>query len=232
MKLGKLSLATATATLAAGAAALGAAPAGATPMGAKPMGAKPMGATAFTGAMIGPKKGGTLSGFGITVTFRPGAVQSARYIILGNWPNGLDVTPPSGQRVVKTFGLQECAPNPQHDGPLSGTCTSEFGNYSNSPSGTEWIKGMKIAFTGTQALGTSPTKNGNVNFGTLSDKLVTISIATGGGSVYIYNPNPNANANANAKTAYPTELPSTSANGVLTFRTFQPIVWTVTSPMA
>ncbi len=227
MKLGKLSLATATATLAAGAAALGAAPAGATPMGAKPMGAKPMGATAFTGAMIGPKKGGTLSGFGITVSFAKGAVQSARYIILGNWPNGLDVTPPSGQRVVKTFGLQECAPNPQHDGPLSGTCTSEFGNYSNSPSGTEWIKGMTIGYMAGQTLSpNTDLQGGDVNFGSLTNKKVTITVATGGSNVYIYNPNPNA------KTAYPTELPSTSANGVLTFQTFQPIVWTVTSPMA
>ena len=220
MKLGKLSLATATATLAAGAAALGAAPAGATPMGAKPMGA-----TAFTGAMIG-SGGGTLSGFGITVSFAKGAVQSARYIILGNWPNGLDIAPHSGQ-AVKTFGLQECTPNAQNDGPKSGTCTSEFGNYSNSPSGTEWIKGMTIGYMAGQTLSpNTDLQGGDVNFGSLTNKKVTITVATGGSNVYIYNPNPNA------KTAYPTELPSTSANGVLTFQTFQPIVWTVTSPMA
>ena len=220
MKLGKLSLAAATATLAAGAAAFGAVPAGATPMGAPAMGA-----TAFTGAMIGPS-GGTLTGFGITVTFAKGAVHSARYIILGNWPNGLDVAPPSGQ-AVKTFGLQECAYNPTTGGPATGTCTSEFGNYGNSPSGTERIKGMTIGFTGSQTLGTSPDANGNVNFGTLGDKLVTITIATGGDNVYIYNPN-----ETSTSSAYPKMLPSTSANGVLTFQTFQPIVWTVTSPMA
>ncbi len=64
-----------------------------------------------------------------------------------------------------------------------------------------------------------------VDFGAASNKLVTISIATGGSSVYIYNPN-----FSTTTAAYPKLLPSTSADGVLTFATFQPIVWTVTSP--
>ncbi|GEM_PF-7039152 len=171
----------------------------------------PPAATAFATAVIGPA-GGTLSGFGMTVTFAAGALAQRDLVILGNWPNGQDVTPPSGE-AVKTFGLQVCVD-------ATGTptdCTSEFGNYPNSPAGTERIDGKQLNYTGYQ--GTS------VNFGSASHKLVTFAVHTGGNAVYIYNPNFSTTA-----AAYPKLLPSTTANGVLTFETFQPIVWTVTSP--
>ncbi len=175
----------------------------------------PPAATAFATGVITPS-GGSVSGFGITATFAPGAVTSDSIAILGNWPNGLDVTPPAGQDAVKTFGLQICADNagtPQN-------CTSEFGNYPNSPAsgGTEFIHGVAVAYTAPQ----SPT---SVDFGSANNKLVTITVDTTGTSVYIYNPNFTTTA-----MAYPKLLPSTSVDGVLTFQTFQPIVWTVTSP--
>ena len=78
----------------------------------------PAAATAFKSAIVTPE-GGSVTGFGITATFAPGAVTSDRLIVLGNWPNGLDVTPPAGT-AVKTFGLQEC--NTDYTG-----CTSVFG---------------------------------------------------------------------------------------------------------
>jgi hypothetical protein len=171
----------------------------------------PPAATAFSTAVVGPS-GGSITGFGITATFAAGAVAQNDLVILGNWPNGQDVTPPSGQ-AVKTFSLQVCDDS-------SGTptnCTSEFGNFPNSPAGTERIDGMTLAYSAGGQTG--------VNFGTATDKLVTIAIATGGSAVYIYNPNFSTTSQA-----YPKLLPSTVSNGVLTFATFQPIVWTVTSP--
>ncbi len=175
------------------------------------MGAPPMAATAYATAVVGPV-GGSVSGFGITATFAPGAVGESSLVILTNWPNGLDVTPPSGQ-AVKTFGLQICADTTG----TPATCTSEFGNYPNSPSGTERINGTMLSF--------SDYAQSGVNFGTASNKLVTITVRTGGQTVYVYNPNLTGSA------AYPKLLPSAASGGVLTFQTFQPIVWTVTSPL-
>ena len=172
--------------------------------------AAPPAATAFVTAIIG-QNGGVISGFGISATFAPKAVSQRSLVVLTNWPNGLDVTPPKG-RAVKTFGLQVCSD-------ATGTptqCTSEFGNYANAPGGMEWIAGMPLAFLG----GAQP----GVNFGTLAHKLVSISVRTGGANVYIYNPN------GAAGSAYPKLLPSSASAGVLTFSTFQPIVWVVTSP--
>jgi hypothetical protein len=163
--------------------------------------------TAATSAVIGPA-GGSISGFGITATFAPHAVASDRLIVLGNWPNGLDVPPPNGETAIKTFGLQSCL--------LNGTgCTSPFGDYTNSPSpgGTQKISSMDLQYTGFQG----------VQFGTATDKLVTISINTGGSKIYIYNPNFSDTADA-----YPMLLPSSSNGTRLTFSTFRPIVWTVT----
>ena len=172
----------------------------------------PAAATAFATAVITPN-GGSVSGFGITATFAKGAVAHDDLAILGNWPNGLDVAPPSGQ-AVKTFGLQIC--NDSTGTPTD--CTSEFGNYPNSPSagGTERINGRTISFTGPQS---------GVNFGTATNKLVTFTIDTGASAVYIYNPNFSTTTQA-----YPKLLPSTTSGGTLTFQTFQPIVWTLTSP--
>lgn len=185
-------------------------------------GGPPPAATAFTTALIGPD-GGTVHGFGVTADFAPGAVTSDRLIILGNWPNGLDVPPPHGEKAVKTFGLQECNP----DGTA---CTSEFGNFANSPAGTERIAGHQVPFTGVQHL----PYDGNTTFGTAQDKKVTFTIDTGADKVYIYN------ANNDGLAAYPgpganpagTPLPSTSTGSQLTFATFQPIVWVLTTPGA
>ncbi len=170
--------------------------------------AAPPAATAFVTAMIGPN-GGSISGFGISARFAPGALTTMSQVILTDWASGLDSAPPSGQ-AVKTFGLQVC----------NGTtgCTSEFGNYANAPGGTEQIAGKTIPFTGGLQSG--------VNFGTITNKLVTISVRTGGDTVYIYNPV----AAASGANPYPKLLPSTASAGVLTFQTFQPIVWVVTSP--
>lgn len=173
----------------------------------------PAAATAYASAVITPA-GGEVSGFGITATFAPGAVTSDRLIILGNWPNGLDVTPPSGT-AVKTFGLQEC--NTDATG-----CTSEFGNFPNSPAGTERIHGQTIDYTAGHPL---PDTAGNTNFGTPANKLVTITTQTGANQVYVYNAN-----NTTTASAYPKLLPSTSDGSSLTFQTFQPIVWVETAP--
>ncbi len=173
-------------------------------------GGPPAGATAFATAVIGPD-GGTVSGFGMTATFAPGAVTQTDLVILGSWPSGLDVPPPSGQ-AVKTFGLQIC--DDRTGVPVN--CTSELGNYPGSPSGTERVDGMTIPYTGDQS---------GVAFGSLTNKLVTFTIHTGGSDVYIYDPNSSTTA-----TAYPKLLPSSSSGGVLSFATFQPIVWAVTSP--
>lgn len=197
------------ATVALGALATGALVA--LPTGSALASGPPPAATAFATALIGPA-GGSLTGFGMTVTFAPGAVAHQDLVILGNWPNGIDVPPPSGQ-AVKTFGLQVC--NDSTGTPTG--CTSELGNYPNSPAGTERVDGRELAYTGYQGAA--------VNFGSATDKLVTFTIHTGGNAVYIYNPNFSTTAKA-----YPKLLPSTSGNGALTFETFQPIVWTVTSP--
>jgi len=171
-------------------------------------GGPPQAATAYQEALIGPG-GGSVSGFGLTATFAPGAVSSPKLIILGNWPNGLDVPPPNGETAVKTFGLQQC----NADGT---TCTSVFGNFPNAPAGSEKIHGQETPYTAFQP---------GVAYGTATQKLVTISIHTGGSKVYVYN----ATFQDTAR-AYPKLLPSTSSNGTLTFQTFQPIVWVVTAP--
>ena len=163
--------------------------------------------TAAVAAVIG-NAGGSISGFGITATFAQGAVAKPQLIVLGNWPNGLDVPTPAGETAVKTFGLQRCD--------LDGThCTSPFGDYMNSPNvdGTQRISGMNLAYTGYQG----------VTFGNGGNKLVTITINTSGNKVYIYNPNFSDTADAYKL------LPSTSDGTTLTFKTFRPIVWTVTS---
>jgi len=177
----------------------------------------PQAATAFATAIVTPKDGGSVSGFGITATFAPGAVTTDRMIILGNWPNGLDVTPPSGT-AVKTFGLQECDVH-------GANCTSELGNFPNSPAGSEKIKGVDVPFTAFQNLPDAMT--GNTNFGSAADKKVTITTQTGADKVYVYNAN-----NSTTASAYPKLLPSTSDGTSLTFQTFQPIVWTLTAPTA
>lgn len=171
-------------------------------------GGPPQAATAFKTAVIGPE-GGAIDGFGVTATFAPGAVASPKLIILGNWPNGLDVPPPNGEVAVKTFGLQQCNPD--------GTrCTSVFGNFPNSPAGSEKIRGQDVPYTAFQP---------GVAYGSASNKRVTITINTSGDKVYVYN----ANVQDTAR-AYPKLLPSTSDGSTLTFQTFQPIVWVVTVP--
>jgi len=174
----------------------------------------PAAATAYQSAVITPK-GGSVSGFGITATFAPGAVASNRLIVLGNWPNGQDVTPPTGT-AVKTFGIQECKVD------YTG-CTSVFGNFANSPAGSEKIKGQVVSYSAFQPLGTTPNTDGNTTFGTKDNKLVTITTNTTADSVYVYN------ANNPTATAYPKLLPSTSDGSTRTFQTFQPIVWTLTA---
>ncbi len=175
----------------------------------------PAAATTYATAVI-PPAGGSVSDFGITAMFAPGAVTSDRLIVLGNWPNGLDVTPPSGTP-VKTFGLQEC----NVDG---GGCTGEFGDYPNSPAGTEKIHSRQLPFTAGHPL---PDTAGNTNFGTAAHKLISITTRTGADRVYVYNPNV-----ADTARAYPMLLPSTSTGQSLTFQTFRPIVWTLTAPPA
>ena len=196
LALGAISVGVLTALPAAGAFASGPPPA----------------ATAFATAVITPA-GGSVSGFGVTATFAPGAVSHDDLAILGNWPNGLDVAPPSGH-AVKTFGLQIC--NDSTGTPIN--CTSEFGNYPNSPraGATERIDGQTVTYTGPQS---------GVDFGTATNKLVSFTIDTGATAVYIYNPNFRTTTQA-----YPTLLPSTQSGGTLRFQTFQPIVWTLTSP--
>ncbi len=171
-------------------------------------GGPPQAATAYQEALIGPG-GGNVSGFGLTATFAPGAVSSPKLIILGNWPTGLDVPPPNGETAVKTFGLQQC----NADGT---NCTSVFGNFLTAPAGNEKIHGQDTPYTAFQP---------GVAFGSATQKLVTISIHTGGNKVYIYN----ATFQDTAR-AYPKLLPSARGNGTLTFQTFQPIVWVVTAP--
>ena len=167
----------------------------------------PQADTAAVSEVIG-SGGGTISGFGITATFASGAVSRDRLIVLGNWPNGLDVAPPNGETAVKTFGLQVCS--------VKGTgCTSPFGDYPTSPAGTQRISGMDLQYTNYQS----------ATFGSKSQKLVTFSIRTGGSKVYIYNPNFSQTGQA-----YPLLLGSSTDGGTLTFQTFRPIVWTITTP--
>ena len=102
-------------------------------------------------------------------------------------------------------------------GPTDATgCTSELGNFPNSPAGTERIHGTTIDYTAGHTL---PDAVGNTNFGTATNKLVTITTKTGANKVYVYNAN-----------NYPKLLPSTSDGSTLTFTTFQPIVWVETAP--
>ena len=173
-------------------------------------------ATAFKSAVVTPA-GGSVTGFGITATFAPGTVIRDRLIVLGNWPNGLDVTPPTGT-AVKAFGLQECSVD------YTG-CTSVFGNYANSPNGTENIRGQVVPYSAFQQLGITPNREGNTTFGTAKNKLVTITTNTAADTVYVYNAN-----NTTTASAYPKLLPSSSDGTTLTFQTFQPIVWTLTAP--
>jgi len=136
---------------------------------------------------VADRDGVAVSGFGITATFAAGAVTTDRLIILGNWPNGLDVTPPTGT-IVRTLGLQECNTN--------GTaCTSELGNFPNSPAGIQRLRGQQIDYTAGHPL---PDVAGNTNFGTNTNKLVTITTNTGANRVYVYNAN-----NPTTATAYP-----------------------------
>ena len=180
----------------------------------------PAAATAFTTAVITPDSGGSISGFGITATFKPGAVTTPRLVILGNWPNGLDVTPPTGTTAVKTYGLQEC----NTDGTA---CTSALGNFlakpgvPASPAGSEKIKGTTYPYTAGHAL---PDAAGNTNFGTATNKLVTITTETSADTVLLYN------ANADTTAAAYKQLPSTLVAGGIAFETFQPVVWTLTTP--
>ncbi len=173
----------------------------------------PAAATAFATAVVTPE-GGSVSGFGITATFARGAVTSPRLIILGNWPNGLDVPTPAGTTAVKTFGLQEC----NTDGTA---CTSALGNFPNSPAGSEKIKGTSYPYDAGHAL---PDGEGNTNFGSASEKLVTITTRTAADTVLLYN------ANADTTAAAYTTLPSQRVDGAIVFDTFQPVVWTLTVP--
>ena len=179
----------------------------------------PAAATAFVTKVI-TSDGGSISGFGITATFKPDAVTSPRLIILGNWPNGLDVAPFAGTTAVKTYGLQEC----NTDGTA---CTSALGNFlakpgvPASPAGSEKIKGTTYGYDGGHAL---PDAAGNSNFGTAGNKLVTISTQTDADTVLLYN------ANADTTDLAYKKLPSTRVTGGIAFDTFQPVVWTLTVP--
>ena len=179
----------------------------------------PAAATAFATALITPA-GGSISGFGITATFKPSAVTTPRLIILGNWPNGLDVAPYSGTTAVKTYGLQEC----NTDGTA---CTSALGNFlakpgaPASPAGSEKIQGQTVPYDAGHLL---PDSAGNTTFGTAGNKLVTITTRTGADTVLLYD------ANADTTSAAYKVLPSTPVAGGISFDTFQPVVWTLTTP--
>ena len=53
--------------------------------------------TAPSQSNSGSPGGRSVTGFGITAAFAQGAVTSDRLIVLGNWPNGLDVNPATGK---------------------------------------------------------------------------------------------------------------------------------------
>ena len=193
----------------------------------------PAAATAFVTQVISPD-GGSVSGFGITATFAKGAVSTPRLIILGNWPNGLDVTPPTGT-AVKTFGLQECNTD-------FTSCTSALGNFIEkaskvgaapvpaSPAGSEKIKGQTVLYESGHKIpdydgSVTPTVvPGNTNFGSKANKLVTITTQTTADTVLLYN------ANADNTTDAYDKLPSFPVAGGIGFKTFQPVVWTLTAP--
>ena len=177
----------------------------------------PTGPTAYASAMIGAG-GGTVNGFGVTASFAAGAVSGTSLAILTSWPNGLAMASPTGP-VLKTFGLQIC--------PVTsagvGTCSNVMGNFLNAPSGgTERVDGRTLTYG--PYVKNAATGDPGITFGSATNKLVTITINTGGSKVYIYNPNATTPAST-----YPVLLPSTSSGGVLTFATFQPIVWAVTT---
>lgn len=142
-------------------------------------------------------------------------VLNIRNVKVG-WPNGLDVTPPTGT-AVKTFGLRECSTD------YTG-CTSVFSNYANSPAGTEKIRGQDVPYSAFQQLGITPNSEGNTTFGTAKNRLVMITTNSTADTVYVYDPSYSATA-----FAYPKLLPSSSDGTTLTFSTFQPIVWTLTA---
>ncbi|MGC8499030.1 MAG: hypothetical protein ACP5OV_05995 [Acidimicrobiales bacterium] len=177
--------------------------------------APPMGPTAYASAVITPSSGGTVSAFGITAKFQAGAVSSDSLAIITNWPSGLDVPSSSGP-VLKTFGLQICSMTSNI------VCSNVMGNYPDSTtSGTERIGSSLLSYG--PYVGQSGVPG--ITFGSKLDKLVTISVSTAGTKVYIYDPN-----QTSATGAYPSALPSAWSDGVLTFQTFQPIVWAVTTP--
>ncbi len=126
--------------------------------------------TSFASAQIGVA-GGSVRGFGITVTLAKGAVQSNRRIILSSSPSSQDVTPPKGEKALVTFGLQECRTD------YTG-CTSVFGNFPTSPAGTENVNGKTATFTAFQKLSSTPNSEGNTTFGSMTAKLVTIKTVT------------------------------------------------------
>ena len=199
-----------------GAGALVAAPV--IPAGAMTMDMAPTGPTAYASTLIGTS-GGTVSGFGVTAAFAAGAVTGPSLAIITNWPSGLDVASPTGP-VLKTFGLQIC---PVASTGAVGTCSNVMGNFPDATTrGTERVGGRTLTY-GPYVKNTT-TGGPGITFGSATDKLVTITIHTGGSQVYIYNPNATT-----TKTAYPPLLPSTASDGMLTFATFQPIVWAVTT---
>ncbi len=69
-----------------------------------------------------------------------------------------------------------------------------------------------------------PDTAGNTNFGTKTNKLVTITTQTDADTVLLYN------ANAGTTDLAYTKLPSTPVAGGIAFDTFQPVVWTLTTP--
>jgi len=71
-----------------------------------------------------------------------------------------------------------------------------------------------------------PDTAGNTNFGTAANKLVTITTQTDANTVLLYN------ANADTTAAAYKQLPSTSVPGGIAFNTFQPVVWTLTTPIS
>ena len=125
---------------------------------------------------------------------------------------------------MKTFGPQECDVDYTD-------CTSVFGNYANSPSGTEKIQGQVVTYSAFQPPGSTPNREGNTIFGTAMNKLVTITTNTAADTdtdtdtVHVYNAN-----NSTTASAYPKLLPSSSDGTTLAFQTFQPVVWTLTAP--
>lgn len=90
-----------------------------------------------------------------------------------------------------------------------------------SPAGSEKIKGTTYRYTAGHAL---PDADGNTNFGTAANKLVTITTRTGADTVLRYHANADTTADAYKV------LPSTRVDGRIAFDTFQPVAWTLTVP--